>query len=209
MTKSALDAEWRDLSDSSFSERDNDVLNLISQEALTKFTFDGLKRRLGLHSETLSRILMRLQQEGIVEKGPGGYKVTSRINGFPRLRSMSSEESRMPLLQTLIPSNVSVEQLMQNLRGKWFGLLRWLGCAEGEEGITLKWITEDGGIQVNANMSGAALTIEAKFLRDKDVNLALKASFQLMVYIGKLCSGSQLIKHVAYFGDYDLRLMPA
>jgi hypothetical protein len=115
----------------------------------------------------------------------------------------------MPLLQTLVPSNVSTEQLTQNLKGKWFGLLRWLGCTEGEEGITLKWITEDGGIQVNANILEPALTIEAKFLRDKDVDMALRASYQLMTYIGRLCSSRQLIRHVAYFGNVGLDLMPA
>ena len=203
-----MDDEWH-IPESSFSERDTDVLNLISQEALTRFTFDGLKRRLGLHPETLSRILSRLEQEGIVEKGPGGYKVTSKIDQFPTLRSSISDESRMSLLQTLVPTNVSVDQLVLNLKGKWFGLLRWLGSTEGEEGITLKWITEDGGIQVNANILEPALTIEAKFLRDKDLNMALKASYQLMVYIGKLCSGSQLIRRVAYSGDCDLHLMPA
>ena len=203
-----MDVNWQEFPDSSFSERDNDVLTLISQEALTKFTFEGLKRRLGLHSETLSRILSRLEQEGIVEKGPGGYKVTSRINGFSKLRSTSGEEPGMPLLQTLIPSNVSVEQLVHSLKGKWFGLLRWLGFTEGEEGITLKWITEDGSIQVDATISGATLAIDAKFLHDKDLNMALKASFQLMVYIGKLCSGSEMIKQVACFRDYD-HLIPA
>jgi len=204
-----LNDDWHDFSTSSLSERDADVLTLISQEALTRFTFDGLKRRLGLHPETLSRILSRLEQEGIVEKGPGGYKVTSRINQFPTLHTVGSDELRMPLLQTLVPSNVSQEQLTQNLKGKWFGLLRWLGCTEGEEGITLKWITEDGGIQVNANILEPALTIEAKFLRDKDVDMALKASYQLMTYIGKLCSSRQLIRHVAYFPNTGLDLMPA
>ena len=204
-----MNDDWHDFSTSSLSERDADVLSLISQEALTRFTFDGLKRRLGLHPETLSRILSRLEQEGIVEKGPGGYKVTSRINQFPTVHSVGSDELRMPLLQTLVPSNVSTEQLTQNLKGKWFGLLRWLGCTEGEEGITLKWITEDGGIQVNANILEPALTIEAKFLRDKDVDMALKASYQLMAYIGRLCSSPQLIRHVAYFRNTGLDLMPA
>jgi hypothetical protein len=204
-----LNDDWHDFSASSLSERDADVVSLISQEALTRFTFDGLKRRLGLHPETLSRILSRLEQEGIVEKGPGGYKVTSRINQFPTVHPVGSNELRMPLLQTLVPSNVSTEQLTQNLKGKWFGLLRWLGCTESEEGITLKWITEDGSIQVNAHILTPALTIEAKFLRDKDVDMALKASYQLMTYIGRLCSSSQLIRHVAYFGNTGLDLMPA
>ena len=203
-----MDDEWK-IPESSLSERDADVLNLISQEALTRFTFDGLKRRLGLHPETLSRILGRLEQEGIVEKGPEGYKVTSKIDEFQSMHSNISDEARVPLLQTLVPTNVSVEQLILNLRGKWFGLLRWLGCTEGEDGIVLKWTTEDGGIQVNVNILEPALTIEAKFLRDKDLDMALKASYQLMAYIGKLCSGPQLIRHVGYFGDHDLHLMPA
>lgn len=209
VANSALNDDWHDFSTVSLSERDADVVSLISQEALTRFTFDGLKRRLGLHPETLSRILSRLEQEGIVEKGPGGYKVTSRINQFPTVHPVGSDKLRMPLLQTLVPSNVSTEQLTQNLKGKWFGLLRWLGCTEGEEGITLKWITEDGAIQVNANILTPALTIEAKFLKDKDVDMALKASCQLMAYIGRLCSGSQLIRHVAYFHNMGLDLTPA
>lgn len=204
-----MNDDLHDFSAVSLSERDADVVSLLSQEALTRFTFDGLKRRLGLHPETLSRILSRLEQEGIVEKGPGGYKVTSRINQFPTLHAVGSNELRMPLLQTLVPSNVSTEQLTQNLKGKWFGLLRWLGSTEGEEGITLKWITEDGGIQVNANILTPALTIEAKFLRDKDVDMALKASYQLMTYIGRLCSSSQLIRHVAYLRNVGLDLTPA
>jgi hypothetical protein len=209
VTEPTLDVDWHEFPESTFSERDIEVLNLISQEALAGFTFDGLKRRTGLHPETLSRILNRLEHEGIVEKGPGGYKVTSKINDYPTQRSSVIDESRMPLLQTFVPSNVSLEQLIQNLKGKWFGLLRWLGCTEGEDGITLKWITEDGSIQVNANISETALTIEAKFLRDRDLNMALKASYQLITYIGRLCSGSQLIRRVAYFSDSDLHLMPA
>jgi hypothetical protein len=104
---------------------------------------------------------------------------------------------------------VPTELLIQNLRGKWFGLLRWLGCTEGKDGMTLKWVTEDGGIQVDASISENILIIEAKFLRDKDLNLAVKASYQLMAYIGKLCSGSQLVRNVTYLSNVGLDLMPA
>jgi len=208
---STLDADWHDLNDSSLSERDADVLTLISEEDLTLFAFDGLKRRMGLHPETLSRILSRLEQEGIVEKGHEGYKVIPKINEFLRAHPISSDESHVPLLQTFLPSDMSVPKLTAHLRGRWFGLLRWLGLSEGNTraDVTLKWITEDGGIQVDANVSERALTIEAKFLHDKDLNMALKASYQLMAYISKLCSGSRSIRHVAYVGDFDMHLTPA
>jgi hypothetical protein len=88
-------------------------------------------------------------------------------------------------------------------------MLRWLGSTEGQGGVTLKWITEDGSIQVNANISETALDIDAKFLRDRDLNMALTASYQLMTYIGRLCSRRQLVRNVGYFDDYDVHLMPA
>ena len=53
-----LNVNWQSPSaDYSLSERDADVLALIETEDLATFTFDGLKRRTGLHPETLSRIL--------------------------------------------------------------------------------------------------------------------------------------------------------
>jgi DNA-binding transcriptional ArsR family regulator len=203
-----LDAEWHDLSDASLGERDNDVLALLREEDLVTFSFDGLKRRLGLHPETLSRILSRLEQEGIVEKKPEGYRVTSRISEFLKMPSCDGE-SRVPLLQTFLPSDVSVPQLVSDLRGRWFGFLRWLGLSDNDGNVTLKWITEDGGIQVDANISETALTIEAKFLQDKNMNMALKSSYQLLTHISRLCSPSRRARHVAYYGSSDVFLMPA
>ncbi|HUW47849.1 MAG TPA: hypothetical protein VMW36_03795 [Patescibacteria group bacterium] len=203
-----MDAEWHDLSDASLGERDNDVLALLREEDLVTFSFDGLKRRLGLHPETLSRILFRLEQEGIVEKKPEGYRVTSRISEFLRIPAYDGE-SRVPLLQTFLPSDVSVPQLVSDLRGRWFGFLRWLGLSDNGGSVTLKWVTEDGGIQVDANISETALTIEAKFLQDKNMNMALKSSYQLLTHISRLCSPSRRARHVAYYGSSDVFLMPA
>jgi DNA-binding transcriptional ArsR family regulator len=176
------------------------VLLFIEEEDLTMFTFDGLKRRLGLHPETLSRILSRLEQEGIVKKSNEGYTVTPKITKL-KLHPSRSERPSLSLLQTYIPSDMLTQQLISELRGRWFGLLRWLGLSENIQGVTLKWITEDGGIQVNANIQGTALSIEAKFLSNNNLNLALKASYQLMAYISRLCTGTKLARHVAYYGD--------
>jgi DNA-binding Lrp family transcriptional regulator len=204
-----LNVSWQGSPDFySLSERDTDVLSLIDEEGLTTFTFDGLKRRLGLHSETLSRILSRLEQEGMVKKTPEGYRVTPKVTKL-KLHPTRDETSSVSLLQTFLPSNMLTPKLISELKGKWFGILRWLGISENSEGVTLKWITEDGGVQIAASISGTALNIDAKFLRDNNLDLALKATYQLMAHIGKLYSGPRLARHVAYFGDSSFYLMPA
>ena len=204
-----LNVGWQTTPDYSLGERDTDVLSVINSEDLTVFTFDGLKRRLGLHPETLSRILARLEQEGLLKKEAHGYKVSPKITKL-KLHEATSDESHVPLLQTFLPSNMQVQNLIANLNGKWFGSLRWFGLSETSRGVTLKWVTEDGGIQINAIIEDNTLTIEAKFLRENNLNLALNASYQLMSHIGKLCSGSRVAAtHVGYFGDGNTFLMPA
>ena len=86
-------------------------------------------------------------------------------------------------------------------------MLRWLGVTENSQGVTLKWITEDGAIQIAANIQGTALNIEAKFLTSNNVDMALKASYQLMSLIGKVCISSQtasaMARNVGYFSGYS------
>ena len=204
-----LNVNWESLpSEYDFSGRDADVIALIETEDLTIFTFDGLKRRTGLHPETLSRILARLEQDGIVKKEHEGYRVSPKITKL-KLNQTRNEETVTPLIQTFLPSDLMTQHLILSLRGKWFGMLRWLGISENNRGVTLKWITEDGGIQIAANIQGTALNIEAKFLTNNDLNLALKASYQLMSNIGKLCQGSHaMARNVSYFGGSDF-FMPA
>jgi DNA-binding HxlR family transcriptional regulator len=203
-----LNVDWQSLpADYSLSERDADVLALIENEDLAVFTFDGLKRRTGLHPETLSRILYRLEQEGIVKKEAEGYTVTPKIVKL-KLHQPHQEEATTPLIQTFLPSDLMTQQLILSLKGKWFGVLRWLGISENDKGVTLKWITEDGGIQIAANIQGTALNIEAKFLTNNNLNLALKASYQLMANIGKVCQGSHASRNVAYYGESPF-MMPA
>jgi hypothetical protein len=200
-----LNVDWQSPpTDYSISERDADVVALIETEDLATFTFDGLKRRTGLHSETLSRILSRLEEEGIIKKEHGCYRVTPKITEL-KLQPLHNGAPATPLIQTFLPSDLMTQQLILSLKGKWFGALRWLGISENSQGVTLKWITEDGGIQIAANIQGTALNIEAKFLTNNNLNAALKASYQLMSLIGKLCISAQaarptMARNVAYYG---------
>jgi hypothetical protein len=197
-----MDAKWYEAPDTSLSEADANVLNLIGDESLTRFTFDGLKRRLGVHPETLSRTLARLEDEGVIERQTDGYKVTSKARKLAGSQTSGAKESSVPLLQTLLPPEVPTKQIVSDLSGKWFGDLRWLGYAKNGESITLKWITEDGGIQVDATLSDGALNIDAKMLSENNMNTALMASYQLIGYISRIYSRFGRIQHVAYFAFF-------
>jgi len=194
----SLDDNWQGLSPyGSLSERDVNVMSLVDEENLATFTFDGLKRRLGVHPETLSRILSRLEEEGIVRKTPEGYEVTPKI-GKLKLTSERQEVQTICLLQTFLPSNVVIQHLLSELKGRWFGILRWFGISENSESVTLKWITEDGSIQIAASINGSSLNIDAKFLTSNNLDLALKATYQLMAHIGKVFNTTSSATHVAY-----------
>ena len=198
-----MDEEWQNMPGPSLREGDANVLQVIDEEDLSSFTFEGLKRRLRIHPETLSRVLHRLEDQGFVERGLNGYKVYSKPRDLLGSPSPGMEETSVPLLQTLLPRDVPVQKLVSSLRGKWFGMLRWLGSSESHHGVTLKWITEDGRAQVDANFSHGELNIEAKLLGEKDTNFALMASYQLIGYILRFYSKRNLVRQITYFGDTD------
>lgn len=143
-----------------------------------------------------------------MKKGREGYSVTPKITKLKLNTAGHKEDQSTPLLQTFLPSDMMTQQLISDLKGRWFGLLRWLGMSENNQGVTLKWITEDGGIQITANIQGSALNINAKFLTSSSLDLALKASYQLMTNISKFYQGSRVARHVAYFGNSPFS-MPA
>lgn len=197
-----MDADLDKTNESLLNERDTNVLNVIEEEDLASFAFEGLKRRLGVHPETLSRALYRLEDQGIVEKEAEGYRVTSKAKELLKAHSLSTRASSVHLLQTLLPPKIPIQQVVSNLKGKWFGLLRWLGYSKNNESITLKWITEDGRTTISANFQYNQLIIDAKIIGEDDLNIALRASYQLMGYIAKLfpnVGGSQ----IACFNLFD------
>jgi hypothetical protein len=186
--------------DSGISPRDKGVLEAIQHEGFSVFTFHGLRRLLGIHQETLSRTLDRLEDEGFVEKVSDGYKVTEHGERLPHPLSMDSPA--IPLVQTLLPPDVNIDDLVSGLKGHWFGKLRWMGYNKGDEGTVLKWITDEEGIQVDARFTDNVLTIEARLADGMDRSHAINASYQLLSHISRLYNppkrGKSLITPVAY-----------
>ncbi len=184
-----------EVEETSITPRDSSILQAIQEEGLTVFTFDGLKRLLGVHQEMLSRVLDRLEDEGLVKKVTEGYRVTLRGSElFPRPLNSAP---RIPIVQSLLPQDMDTRRIVSGLKGRWFGSLRWLGYSQSDEGVVLKWITEDDGIQVDAKFTDAFLSIEAKVGEGMEVSHAVKASHQLLGYISRLYDGPQGARNYA------------
>ena len=188
-------------------QRDMEIMQFIAEEGLLGFTFEGLKRRLGTHPETLSRILGRLEDQRVLEKSDDGYHVTPRGREVTGLRQLSASEARVTLLKTLLPHVENPREAILRLRGRWFGALRWLGYSDDEKGITMKWVTEDGSIQVDAVFGNGELAIEGRIREGRDLADAIKAAHQLVGYISKVYP-SPSVQRVAYYNLHDRSLTP-
>ena len=169
-----------------FGERDRAVLRVIGEERLLGFTFEGLRRRLGAHSETLSRIIDRLEREQILTRTDGGYIVTERGRELSTPLRAGAYDSGVTILKTVLPPVQDSCIVVSGLIGRWFGKLRWFGYS-GSGGTTiLKWVTEDGRVQVDALFEALTLTIRVRVADAGDMSAAIEAAHRLVGHISGL-----------------------
>jgi DNA-binding MarR family transcriptional regulator len=175
---------FEDLDETSLTSRDTGVVQAIMEEGLTVCTFDGLKRLLGLHQEKLSRIIDRLEAEGVLEKVPEGYRVTPKGNTIIP-RPLNSAQLPIPIVQSLLPRDVDLESIVSQLKGRWFGKLRWLGYSKNDDGLVLKWIAEEEGFQIDAKFTENYLSIDAKIGETGEPSEAVKAAHLLLGHVSR------------------------
>jgi len=196
---------FEDLDESNLTARDTGVIQAIMEEGLTVFTFDGLKRLVGLHQEKLSRIIDRLEEEGFVEKVTEGYRITARGN-VAVARPMGSVQPAMPIVQSLLPRDVDLESILSQLKGRWFGKLRWLGYAKNDDGIVLKWIAEEDGFQIDAKFTDNYLSIDAKIAEAGKTSEAVKAAHLLLGHVSRSYTTPRrrghMVSPVVFYTDF-------
>ncbi|TMI60012.1 hypothetical protein E6H12_10935 [Candidatus Bathyarchaeota archaeon] len=193
--------------ETNLTPRDTGVLQTIMEEGLTVFTFDGLKRLTGLHQEKLSRIIDRLEEGGLLEKVDEGYRITARGNETVP-RPLSTSLQPIPIVQSLLPRDVDLQQIISGLKGRWFGGLRWLGYSQDNDATTLKWIAEEDGIQIEARFADSYLSIDAKVAEGREVSQAVKAAHQLLGHVSGLYGTptrrrQHLASRIAYYPNMD------
>jgi DNA-binding transcriptional ArsR family regulator len=194
---------------SAISARDAEVVHAIEEEGLSVFTFDGLRRITGAHPETLSRSLERLEDDGLVARSPDGYSVTDKAKESFSLKPAYTGTKRVPILHTFLPYEASARTIVAALKGRWFDTIRWVGMADGEDGLVMKWVTDDGSALIDAKFSAGQLDIDAKVAKESDLPKAVRAAHQLMGRISRLYSsprpGAKLaLTRIGYFTPYAM-----
>ncbi len=167
-------AEFLDINTSSVREEadlpssnDFSILNALGSEVDAQdLSFQGIKRKLGLHQETLTRALRRLQRDGYIEHfdhtyriSPKGLETITMSNGIKGSDPTLPSTAVTPILQAMLPTDVNVGELANSLSYKWFGNLRWLGSMRTLDATTLTWIVNDTMQKITCKISRNSLTI--------------------------------------------------
>ncbi len=166
-------------------ESDREVLEILRQEPSSAVAFQGLRRRLRIHPERLSRALHRLAQDDLIEKTALGYRVTPRALSVLSPTAIRPAGAVVPILQTFIPPEVDLHGLSETLRGSWTGSLRWYGLTETSDELTLSWVTEDDATQIDARLRTGALSIEAHIAEPSTFQMAIVAAHELFQHIAR------------------------
>lgn len=133
------------------------VMAMLSAESDATYTFQGLKRRLGLHQEKLTRILRRLEDDNLVVKTEEGYRTLKQ----PRKEAHHLIEGE-PVIRGRLPPGMDSRLLLSKIKGRWFKNFRWVGYATSDEGLSLYWITEDNKFEVRVRLSTGEILVWSK-----------------------------------------------
>lgn len=178
--------EEEPLSAADFHNNDNKVLSVLNESG-SNYSFKGLMRKLNLHQQSLSRALHRLEEMGLVEKSPVGYRLSKGGESAISRVGLHSPKGReyMQLLQSYIPLNVRAVEIVRQLVGRWFKNLRWMGMIESGTGYTLQWSSDDGSFQINLRMISDYIVIETNASTEKEKVDAMVGSYAIYEQITK------------------------
>ena len=169
-----------------FHNNDNKILSVLNETG-SNYSFKGLMRKLNLHQQSLSRALHRLEEMGLVEKSPAGYRLSKASESSVSKIDLRRPKGReyMQLLQTFIPLNVRAVEVVRQLVGRWFKNLRWLGMIESGTGYTLQWSSDDGSFQINLRMIADYIVIETNASTEREKVEAMVGSYTIYEQITK------------------------
>ncbi len=112
---------------------DERVVELLTTHS-GRLAFNGLRRALGAHPESLTRALKRLEREGLVQRIDRTYSLSD-----PAVVPASTPTHVLPFASVALPLHFNRSGLFGTLAGRWFGRLRWVGIYEHPNDPWLVW----------------------------------------------------------------------
>ena len=175
---------------------DNDLLILKAiggDVDAQNITFQGIKRKLGLHQETLSRALHRLSRDGFIERLDQGYRISNKgratiisETSLPKASAYFEERYPISVLSAMLPEGINIQDVVSSLSYKWFGNLRWLGFGESRDSISMSWITSDSDLKLTVKIKDDSLTIESFANQAGAASKAIMSAYELFDHITKV-----------------------
>ncbi len=140
-----------------------------------------MKRALKVHQERLSRGLSRLHSQGYIWKDKDGYLITPK--GKRAVGHLASVPKRIVVGTSYISPLVDLQHVESQLKGRWFGGMRWLGASSEGGYRSLKWVSEDGDIQVGLSVGHDLLEVSIESFPPNEEARAREVASRLFVKI--------------------------
>jgi len=163
------------------------VMDMLATGRGTIYSFQGMRRKLGLHQEKLTRILKRLEDDNLVMKTVEGYtELRSPGRKGPRHDIVYGE----PVIRGHLPTGTNLDMIMSRLKGRWFKNFRWLGYTSNDREQSMYWITEDGRSQVRVELTPLEVRVWAENATGtKEVSSPVPAAYELFDRISHVLPG--------------------
>ena len=176
-------------------QSDIDILEILfdngDENTIATFTFNGLKVRSNLHQEILSRSLKRLKELDLVDKNKTGYNLNKKGKLlFSELKKILYEKRNnqtkyTQIIQLSVPFQIPNQLIVQNLSGKYFGSLRWIGMIQNIRGYQLKWKDIEDFMEIILHLSNNNIIIETN--KGKGLNISKAFSYSTKI-IESICN---------------------
>ncbi len=156
-------------------------MEMLSAESDATYTFQGLKRRLGLHQEKLTRILRRLKDDNLVAKTSEGYRTLKQP-----CKSAHHLVEGEPVIRGQLPPGIDSRLVLGKIKGRWFKNFRWVGYANALDGLSLYWITEDNRFEVRIQLSALEILVWSQATTLSESGSPVAAAYELFDRISRM-----------------------
>ena len=145
----------------------------------------------------------------MIEKTKLGYKATENgeIIFFKLNKILNNKQNNQikytQILQVSIPFKIVNQQLVENIAGKWFENLRWIGMIQNITGYQLKWKDLEDLIEILVHISNNNIIIETNDNNTLHISKAFSYSTKILEWISEIIMKKNLLIYSINNRDFN------